>query len=258
MEAGGKAGVVAALIAAAVGAKEIAVVPKVAEVIAPTVRETGSVFAGAHNASGIRSKASEFKPGSADYNSSFGDHYRQQYTPYDGLHTRSAFGDADGGDFISGTSNNSSVPTRLSLQAGIANPGPIYTVTKAKHELSKQIDAAIPTIATDLSLRNGNFTVTYAQRVIEENLVAAASKKADPLITFEAMTGKIKVDASVRMGRAQVAVGEVNVYKLSAAAAVGVTACKGLGAQKFDECVKKALDKAFGEEFVLNSPKSSG
>jgi hypothetical protein len=45
------------------------------------------------------------------------------------------------------------------------------------------------------------------------------------------------------LGGVQLSVGEINLYKVSAVATVGIIACKGLAHEKFGPCVTSTLTK---------------
>jgi len=84
--------------------------------------------------------------------------------------------------------------------------------------------------------------------------IESAAKEEGSGITFEALTGKLKVDLSYTTAFAKVIPGEVNVYEISAAVAAGVIACKDQPG--FIECAKAALAKAaVAKEMVSESAR---
>jgi hypothetical protein len=119
--------------------------------------------------------------------------------------------------------------------------------SKEREEWAVQevVGRAQPHITQDLEPYRYTLTYTQVQPIIYHDLVESAkniSAKRDSTIKFEALTGKLTIDASYKTGSFQLEVGEVNLYKVSAVAAAGVVACK-MSATAFPDCVDKVLTK---------------
>lgn len=119
------------------------------------------------------------------------------------------------------------------------------------HKLTSVIDSAKPKIDSDLLPYTTDISVTQADHIIKSDLISTINKitdKPDSGITFEVLSGKLKIESKFSMGGVNISGGEINVYKISGAAAVGVAACRGLGASEFQSCVNAALAKAVRAE----------
>jgi hypothetical protein len=73
-----------------------------------------------------------------------------------------------------------------------------------------------------------------------KNLAKQESTASHPRFSFEVASGKLTVDSSIRVGAGEIKVGEVNLYKVTAALAAMIV-CGDFG------CVEKAATALFGE-----------
>lgn len=227
--------------AAAIGLKELAIAPKLVEMGAG-LKATTSI---AHEVPGLGNLAADTGRG-FDY-SALGAHYHQTNPNFNGPTETGFAGDFYGSAGYHPHLDDSILAPHAPLRA--ANLDAWATAHHAGDQFSKLSDSATPDITRDLSQNRQHLTVEYAQKVIEKDLISTIeAQPRDTWLTFEAATGKLKVDASMQMGGFKLAFGEVNVYKVAGIAAVGAAACKSLNAPEFQACVKTALDKAFGEE----------
>lgn len=69
-----------------------------------------------------------------------------------------------------------------------------------------------------------------------------ANQKPDSGVTFEVLTGSLKIEASTTIARVKVSAGEVNIYKVSTVLAGGFVSCAVfVGRPGFEECTKTAF-----------------
>jgi hypothetical protein len=124
-------------------------------------------------------------------------------------------------------------------------------------KVSSLYDEATPEILDALKVPE------LTQQQLEEKITQAVKKAIESAekekgsgITFEPLTGKLKVDLSYTTPLGKVKVGEVNIYVVSAVAAAGVFAC--LNQPGYNECAKAALAKvgsAVAKEMVPESAR---
>jgi hypothetical protein len=121
-----------------------------------------------------------------------------------------------------------------------------YRYSSEQTHVHNIIEGAKSSITSDLSGYGDLLTRDVAEQAIRTNFVKVVEEqaKSDPNISFELLTGKLKIDSSLTFAGAKISLGEVNMYKIASVAAVGVVACKGLHASQFQSCVDAALAKA--------------
>jgi hypothetical protein len=151
-------------------------------------------------------------------------------------------------------SNGPTLPPETEIPLRVAHFDAFATYNQnfhSSHKLTELIRSAQSKIDTDLSPYNTDVSIKQADEIIKSDLVTAisdAKDKPNSGITFEVLSGKLKVDSKFSMGGVNISGGEINVYKVSGAAAIGVAACRGLGASEFQACVNSALAKAVRTE----------
>jgi hypothetical protein len=118
---------------------------------------------------------------------------------------------------------------------------------RASDKISKQVSSlyneASPNILNDLTESTGP-TNEQILSIINNNLkkvIENTAKDKDSGLTFEPLTGKVKIGVSYKGRLGKVTVGEINVYKVSAIVAASVYVCAE--APGYRECVEDALDK---------------
>jgi hypothetical protein len=102
------------------------------------------------------------------------------------------------------------------------------STTVRTEEVASLFSRARPRILDHLKPRIGKLTQADVEKTLSSDLTEVIEKAAgDPKsgITFEALTGKLKVESSMLLKGVKVTGGEVNVYKVTAVLAGGIVAC---------------------------------
>lgn len=112
-----------------------------------------------------------------------------------------------------------------------------------------------PKMVNDLASLRRPLTFDHARSVAYNDLKSAAQqaeKEPAAKISFEVLSGKIKVDASQTIGGVKISGGEINLYKTSMAIGAAVIACNAVADSQFTDCIadvtKKALKKSLEKE----------
>jgi hypothetical protein len=112
-----------------------------------------------------------------------------------------------------------------------------------------------PKIVGDLASLHRPLKFDYARSIAYNDLKSAAQraeKEPAAKVSFEVLSGKIKIDASQTIAGVKVSGGEINVYKTSMAIGAAVIACNAVADSQFKDCIadaaKKALKKSLEKE----------
>jgi hypothetical protein len=123
----------------------------------------------------------------------------------------------------------------------IVVPSYNFHLTAKVHGLYEQAE---PRIIADITDSNSTLTKRQIDSLINKEIVStinADTKKSNSDISFEVLTGKLKIHKSKTVLGIDVSAGEVNIYKVSAILASGVCACQKLSTEKFRNCVDAAV-----------------
>jgi hypothetical protein len=123
-------------------------------------------------------------------------------------------------------------------------------------QISSYIQGAEPGVIDDLSKSGAKPQEDQINDVFKSRIAASLVEKArsDPNISFEALTGKLTIRGSRRLGGVEVTAGEVNIYKVTATLAGIAIACL-LTHRSINQCVEAAF-RAAGSE-IANSIEPS-
>jgi hypothetical protein len=112
-----------------------------------------------------------------------------------------------------------------------------------------------PKMVDDLASLHRPLKFDYARSVVYNDLKSAAQqaeKEPAAKVSFEVLTGKIKIDASKTIAGVKISGGEINVYKTSMTIGAAVIACNAVADNRFKDCIadaaKKAIKKALEKE----------
>jgi len=112
-----------------------------------------------------------------------------------------------------------------------------------------------PKMVNDLASLRRPLKFDYARSVAYNDLRSAAQqaeKEPAAKVSFEVLSGKIKIDASQTIAGVRISGGEINVYKTSMAIGAAVIACNAVADSQFKDCIadaaKKALKKSLEKE----------
>jgi hypothetical protein len=112
----------------------------------------------------------------------------------------------------------------------------------AVKKISLLFDETTPRIKDNLA---SPITEESLERIVKEQLTKVinnAAKEPNSGLTFEALTGNLKVDSSLNTPAGKVTTGQINIYKLAAYIAGIAYLCQIQGAD-LDECAKTISDK---------------
>lgn len=138
--------------------------------------------------------------------------------------------------------STSSASTLLTTYKGLADQ-------KLTREYTGIVSLAQPRVAADLIHAPTGVTRAQVTDFIKSDLAQEAAKQAAARpgeITFEVFSGKFAISKTYQFRSARIKFGEVNLYKVATASAIGVMSCRALAKDQLNACVTKALDKAGG------------
>jgi hypothetical protein len=121
--------------------------------------------------------------------------------------------------------------------------------------VSSYFSNAQPKLANDLTALTPPLLKATVQGIVEadlKNVAENAAKNSDSKVTFEAFSGKLKIESSTTVAGMKVTGGEVNVYTVAGAITGGVMACNALTDATFKNCVDAAIKTAVSS-FVKDS-----
>ncbi|WP_234678914.1 hypothetical protein [Bradyrhizobium monzae] len=84
-----------------------------------------------------------------------------------------------------------------------------------------------PITAEVLKFKGAPLSDEAATKIVANEL--AKTKLSDPLIKFDAATGKLTIDSSIDLRWARVSVGDIHVYRVTAIVGIAIAACYELG-----------------------------
>lgn len=118
---------------------------------------------------------------------------------------------------------------------------------------------AEPKLSNDISVLGPPLSSAAVEIIVKrdlKNVAESAAKTSDSKVTFEALSGKLKIDSSITIGGIKIAGGEVNVYAVAGAITGGVMACNALVDASFKNCVDSAIKTTMNN--FLKESKSKG
>ncbi len=104
-----------------------------------------------------------------------------------------------------------------------------------------------PTMIDDLAARRP-LQLDDAISAVRRNLQSAAQqaeKEPAAKVSFEVLTGKLKIDASKTIAGVKVSGGEINLYTTSMTVGTAAVACNAVADKEFKSCVADATTKIF-------------
>jgi hypothetical protein len=141
----------------------------------------------------------------------------------------------------------------LASRLGISKPELYDLATHGRAtKVSSLYDGATSQILDDLqNYLNANTQTALTQQRLEGMINAAVTKiiettakETNSGLSFEMLTGRLKIERSYTGSLGRVTAGEINIYKVSGAVASAVYVCKELvDRAQFNACVKEALGK---------------
>lgn len=132
-------------------------------------------------------------------------------------------------------------PTRAALLAIRDAPNPVETAAKTV------VESAKPALVNDIGLLGRSATAANVEPILTKDLKEAATllaKTDAEHVTFEVLTGKLKVSTKLSKNGYKLAFGEVNLYKVVSVSAATVAACNRIHRLDTSSCIDAALDKA--------------
>jgi hypothetical protein len=265
---GTKAAIGAAAAAVVLGGKELAhMAPQMAMHSGPALEiaasksglafeaaggSTNSLRSGSNNA--IRSTSSGTFSSSGDISGSLGSTLhvgRVADAKLDPNQRLGDFGTPQGAGTLNTTSQSDVLGARPVIACGNSDFG--------KSTFSSYFSTAEPKLADDLTVLKPPLSRNVVENIVKRDLAStaqAASTTAGSNLSFEVLTGKLKVETSRTIGGMKITGGEINLYVVGGAITGSVLACNALADLKFRNCIEAAIRTAMAKAVGDLKPKS--
>lgn len=148
-------------------------------------------------------------------------------------------------------------------QSQLVAKQPIVTFNNgdySKSAISSYFSTAEPKLVDDLTALKPPLSKSVVEDIVKRDLARvaeAASTTAGSNVSFEVLTGKLKVDASRTIGGIKITGGDINLYVVGGAITGGVLACNALADVKFKSCVDSAIKAAMAKALGDFKPEGS-
>jgi hypothetical protein len=152
------------------------------------------------------------------------------------------------------------VPNQISPPRPIVVPNAILPPTQSisPSATADFLSRVQPKIVDHLISLRRPVSLDYANSIVRNDLVSAAQqaeKESAAKVSFEVLTGKIKIEASKTVGGVKISGGEINAYKVAGTIGAAVVACNAVADTHFKDCVADAAKKAIKNS--LDGPKET-
>jgi hypothetical protein len=129
-----------------------------------------------------------------------------------------------------------------------------YNVDSTRSTLQSYFSSAEPKLFADLTALTPPLSKKVVAETVRKDLVAAATSTSN--VSFEVLTGKLKVKSSRTIGGLEVTGGEINLYIVGGAITGGVLTCNALAKASFKSCVDSAIRTAMANALKDLRPKA--
>ncbi len=157
-----------------------------------------------------------------------------------------------------GHSNDSmfdnNAPLDVGKQADLAATRPIviYPQGDPRVIVNRYVAIAEPKLVEDLTKLSPPVSKLAVESIVKNDLVTTAqniAKAPDAKVSFDVLSGKLKVEASRVIAGVKVSGGEINVYVVGGGVTTAVMACNAVSDVTFKNCVDAAIRKAMSKAF---------
>ncbi|MDA9468756.1 hypothetical protein [Bradyrhizobium sp. CCBAU 53415] len=167
-----------------------------------------------------------------------------------GVHSTQIARAGHGGDSIFDTNK----PLDVGKQAEFTATRPVATYAEGdpRSVVGRYIASAEPKLIGDLASLSPPLSKATIEIIIKNDLATTAqnlAKAPDANVSFDVLSGKLKVNTARVVGGVKVSGGEINIYVVGSGVTAAVLACNAVSEVTFKNCIDAGIKKAMAKVF---------